>query len=170
MGRKCDYCVNKTQCKECKNTDKFIPSEEVRHYFQRSYVGVGGMDGYQYHWNSTNKNLVPTRHILISNTHYCPYCGELMYPIQRDISCMTIGYCCICQGAKTELEYKQKVDELKKKHENELYALQEEYRDKLTFCTNTLLEIKHRKEKEDMAFWNDKHNYFNTLDAKDIFI
>lgn len=178
MSKKCNYCVNKTQCEKCKNTDKFIPSEEVRHYFQRIYVGVSGIGGYEYMWNSTNKDLVPTQHIEIDRDDYCPYCGEIMYPIQgflaQGIENYTVtGSCCLCQGARDELEYKQKENELKKKHEEELYKLQQAYKDKLVYCTDKLLDIKQKKERHNYEFFSQhqKYNLFNSPnpDEKKIF-
>ena len=84
MGKLCDYCVNKGECKDCDKGwhDKFIPSDDVRKYFENGYVGVRGINGYMWRFVTTSKSLKPTHSILIGNTRYCPYCGEEMFPIQ----------------------------------------------------------------------------------------
>ena len=97
MVQLCNYCINKTQCNECdkKWKDKFIPSDDVRKYFNLYYVGVHGINGRTYSFNNTNEDLVSTHCMLIGSDHYCPYCGEKMWPIQDKKTLDVIGYCCI---------------------------------------------------------------------------
>ena len=174
MANLCNYCTNKTQCSECNRADKFIPTEEIKHYFQRYYVGCRGIDGYQYMWNSTNKELMPTQHIEIDNDEYCPYCGETMFPIQsflaKGIDNYTVtGTCCICQGARDELEYTQKQSERQRKHKQEQYELEQIYAKKLTYCTEKLLNIKQKKEREKINL-SFEYTFFNAPnDSKKIF-
>ena len=148
MGVRCNYCINKSQCSECDKgwKDKFIPAEEVESYFERHYVGVRGINGSEFGWNSSNPDLVPTRSITIGSTKYCAYCGETMFPIQGCLAqgmnnYAVTGYCCICQGARDELEYKAKEEELIRKHEQEKKELQNSYRERLKFCTEKLIDI-----------------------------
>ena len=152
MSVRCNHCINTSQCEECDKgwKDKFIPSKEVEHYFKNGYVGVRGINGLTYHWVSDNPDLVPTHSINIDGTRYCAYCGEEMFPIQgylaQGIDNYTVtGYCCICQGARDELEYKVKQEELTQKHEQEIKNLKNSYREKLKFCTKKLIDIKLKK-------------------------
>ena len=152
MSSKCNYCINKTQCSECDKgwKDKFIPSKEVEHYFDRRYVGVRGIDGCMYSWDSTNPKLVPTRSITIGHTKYCPYCGEEMFPIQGYLAQGIDNYdetgkCCICQGARDEIEYKLKREELAYKHKQEMNNLENSYKGRLKFCTEKLVDMQLKK-------------------------
>lgn len=170
MNQKCDYCINKTQCAECDKQcrDKFIPSDEVKKYFKRYYVGVHGVDGHAYHFDNLSENLVPTHIMWIGNTPYCPYCGHKMLAIQDDMvhHFRVIGYTCICQGARNEIEYEAKLKELKEKHEQEISELNREYNNKLVFCTDKLLEIKHAEEKRSLEFFGTKHGHMSTLNGE----
>ena len=78
MSLKCNHCINKEQCNECDKEwkDKFIPTKDVEHYFEKGYVGIRGIDGYTYGFNTTNTLLIPTHSICINGGYYCPYCGE----------------------------------------------------------------------------------------------
>ena len=110
----CNYCTNKESCKSCDKAwkDMFIPSEEVKDYFQKSYNGVRGINGYAYHFDTTNDSLVPTHHIIINGDYFCPYCGGEMYSIQDKDTFAVIGHCCICAGARAEIEYERKKKDL----------------------------------------------------------
>ena len=168
MSSRCNHCINKEQCNECDKgwKDKFIPSEEVKQYFNKSYVDVRGINGRVYSFNTTNESLVPTHSIQINGDRYCPYCGETMYPIQNNKTLSIIGYCCICQSARDEIEYEKKKKELEKKYDEELFNLRTEYRDKLTFCSDKLFEIKQRHDKKDFEFFKHNHDHFSTLNGK----
>ena len=102
---KCNYCVNKDFCSKCdsKWKDKFIPNNDVKKYFNYGYVGVRGIHGYVWSFDTTNEKLISTHAIKIYNSLYCPYCGEKMLTIQDRSSLATIGYCCICDGAMAEI-------------------------------------------------------------------
>lgn len=170
MSSKCNYCTNKSQCSECDKgwMDKFIPSKEVEHYFERYYVGVRGINGSRYEWNSSNPDHIPTHSITIGRTKYCPYCGETMFPIQgylaRGIDNYDItGYCCICQGARDELEYKNKQEELAQKHKQEMRDLEKSYREKLKFCTEKLIDMQLKKIIENCESPYE-YNYFSGVD------
>lgn len=164
MSSQCNHCINKEACAECDKDwkDKFIPSDEVKHYFVKAYCGMRGIDGRVYTWNSTNPSLIPTHYINIHNRPYCPYCGETMYPIQDKESLSVIGYCCICQGARNELEYEKKKKELEAKHQTELYDLKKLYENKLTFCSDKLFEIKQKEAERYFKLFASEHNHFNT--------
>ena len=159
---KCNYCINKTECDNCdkKWKDKFIPSEEVKHYFHKTNLG--------YMFDNFNTSLKSTHAIFIDsyNNPYCPYCGERMYHIQdKDTpNYDTIGYCCICEGTRAELEYEERRKDLLEKHEEELDSLKKEYSNKLTFCSDRLLEIKHEEDKR--RFSSRDFNHFCTLNGK----
>ena len=160
MKSQCNYCINKSECNECdKWLNKFIPSDEVKKYFNYSFCSG-------YHINTTNESLVSTHSIIIDNTYYCPYCGECMFSIQEKKTLIVIGHFCICQGARDELEYETKREELEKKHEKELYELECEYRDRLSFCSDKLLKIKQEKEKRRFDFFSHDYNHFSTLNGK----
>lgn len=165
---KCNYCINKTQCNKCDKywKDKFIPSEEVKKYFRYGYVGVRGLDGCIYNFDSTNEILVPTHSMYIEGKYYCPYCGERMYSIQSKDTLAIKGYCCICEGARNEIEYEKRKTELERKYEDELHSLNMEYKDKLTFCSDKLFEIKQRKERENFKFFSHDYTHFSTLNGK----
>lgn len=162
MSSECNFCTNKTQCAECDKgwLDKFIPSKEVASYFHRCYVGVRGINGSAYSFNTTNKDLIPTHHVVIDSRFYCPYCGEEMFPIQDSVTLAITGHCCICQGARDEIEYENKKKELEKKYEEESRSLQNEYRDKLSFCAEKLLEIKQEAERKHFEFFSPKNSHF----------
>ena len=170
MSLKCNHCINKTQCAECDKQwlDKFIPAEEVKHYFQKGYVGVRGINGSVYEFNTTNSSLKPTQAIRIGSRLYCPYCGEEMFVIQEGVTFMEIGHCCICQGARDEIEYEAKKAEIEKRYrlalEEEISELKHRYEDKLAFCTEKLLEIKHEKEKNALKSSRCTPNYLGVAD------
>lgn len=174
MSSKCNFCINKSQCSECDKgwKDKFIPSEDVRQYFRRDYVGVRGIDGWVYSWNSTNPDLIPTSNIDVGNCHcHCPYCGEEMFPIQGYLArgidnYTTTGYCCICQGARDELEYNRKLEELKQRHEQELCELENQYKDKLKYCSDKLFDMYISKIKKNFKEGPYKYGYFSTLNGE----
>ena len=170
MSSRCNHCINKSQCSECDKgwKDKFIPSKEVEHYFERHYVGVNGIDGRVYHWNSTNPNLIPTRSITIGHTKYCPYCGEEMFPIQGYLAqginnYAETGKCCICQGARDEMKYEVKRVELEYKHKQEMKDLENSYREKLKFCTKKLIDIQLKKIIENCET-SCEFSYFSNVD------
>lgn len=168
MDTVCNYCINKESCKNCNKAwkDMFIPSEEVKKYFQKSYNGVKGINGYSYHFDTTNDSLVPTHHIIINGDYFCPYCGEEMYPIQDKYTFAVIGYCCICEGAKAEIEYERKKNDLEAAYKKKISNLQAEYDDKLSFCSEKLFEIKQKRERNKFNFFSHDFNHFSTLNGK----
>lgn len=164
MSIKCKYCRNKNhQCKECDKDwkDKFIPNDEVFHYFNYNYCGTKGINGYTYDWDSTNSNLKSTHWVDISGIKVCPYCGEKVLPIQ-DRNLDIIGHCCICEGARAELEYESKKEDMRNRHSIELQELQNEYKEKLKFDSDKLLKIKQEKERYYFEFFDKTYNHFNT--------
>jgi len=165
----CKYCINKTYCEDCKEScyDRFIPSDEVKEYFYRSYVGVRGINGYTYSFNGINPSLSPTHSIYIKNTPYCAYCGEPMFYIYHShTDDIEKGFCCICESARAEMEYEKKKDELTSKYEEDLFKLQKEYKEKLTFCSEKLIEIKHQQELDALKFFKHERTHFSTLNGK----
>lgn len=167
MSLKCNYCINKEQCSNCDKSwkDKFVPSDEIKMYFNRRYCGVRGINGYTWDFNTTNISLKATHFIRIGNTYYCPYCGEVMYPIQENETLVVIGHCCICQGARDEIQYEEKKNELEAKHKEEIQNLMKEYKDKLSFCSEKLFDIKQQQEKESFQFFSHEYNHFSTLNG-----
>lgn len=168
---KCNYCVNKSQCDECRKDwkDKFIPSADVKQYFRYSYVGrTCGFDGWKYVFDNLNQNLVNTHSIVIEGKHYCPYCGESMYCIQDKEILAVVGYCCICDGARSEIEYEKEKAELERKHEIEMSELRCKYSYKLKFDSKKLLEIKQEMERKHLNFFRHDDCHFTTLNGKPI--
>lgn len=159
---RCRFCKkhNTQECKsECGskwNINYFVPKDEVKKYFSQ-----GDFD-------TMNDKLVPTHSINIDGNHYCPYCGESMFPIQDKNSptYATIGYTCICDGARSELEYNERLKELREKQQEELRELQNAYKDKLTFCCDKLFEIHQKREKEHFRFMKHTLNHFSTLNGE----
>ena len=126
-----------------------------------------GINGSRYEWNSTNKDLIPTHSIKIGYNRYCPYCGEKMFPIQGHLAqgiknYNTTGYCCICQGARDELEYKNKQEELAQKHRQEVQDLEKSYREKLKFCTKKLIDMQLQEIVEDCES-SYEYSYFSNI-------
>lgn len=163
MSIKCNVCINKDSCKDCKVgwEDKFIPNNEVKHFFEHCYAGTIGINGYVWSWNSTNSDLKPTHRLDIYGKNICPYCGEEMYPIQNK-NLDVIGYCCLCKGAQAELEYESKKTDMKNRHTVELQELQNYYKSSLTFCSKKLLEIKQQEEQRLAGFFDKEFTHFNT--------
>ena len=161
---------NKECCDKCdqKWMDQFIPSKEVETYFSYVYTGQGGFAGRSYQFKNANANLVPTHAIWIDNKPHCPYCGSSMYVIQDPETFTELGYCCICQGARDEIEYEKRKKELEEKYEKELVELEKSFRDKLKFRTDKLFEIKQKNEKEKFERYNCHVNtgHFSTLNGK----
>lgn len=168
MGNLCDYCINRESCKKCDKGwhDKFIPSDDVKKYFNHGYVGVRGIKGYVWHFDTTNEHLKPTHSITIGGTNYCPYCGEEMYLIQNMETLAKEGYCCICEGARAELVYEEKRKKLESDYQQKLHELQSEYSGVLSFKAEKLLEIKQKREKELLGFRSGHINHFSTLNGK----
>lgn len=163
MSIKCKYCTNTFFCKECDKNwyDKFIPNKEVKYFFNYNYCGRGGINGYTYDWDSTNPDLKPTHWVNIQGTKVCPYCGEKVLPIQ-DKNLNVIGHCCICEGARAELEYESKKEDMQNRHKIELIELENEYEEKLKFCSDKLLKLKQEKERYYFEFLDKTYNHFNT--------
>lgn len=160
---KCNYCANKNaHCTTCTNECNFVPIEEVKEFFLYNPYNNPMFSKYMY--DSTNNNLIKTHSIKINNEYYCPYCSDKMYPIQDKYSLKTYGYCCVCEGARAEIEFEKRLKDLKKKHEDEINELQSEYIDKLTFCTNKLIEIKVEKDKKSVV--NKELTHFCTLNGE----
>lgn len=160
---KCNYCSNKgVTCDTCKNENCFVPIDEVKEYFY--YNPYNNPIYSKYSYNSTSDKLVRTHHMRINHQYYCPYCGDVMYPIQDRISLVVYGYCCMCIGARAEIEYEKKMKELRKKHEKEIHDLQSEYVDRLSFCTDKLAEIKTENDKKRIE--DSECTHFRTLNGE----
>lgn len=163
MSNKCEYCTNTFFCKECDKDwkDKFIPKKEIKHFFNWNYIGIRGINGYIWSWNSTHPDLKPTHYVVINNKKYCPYCGEETLCIQ-DEDLNIIGHCCICDGALAELEFESKKEDMQYRHQIELQELENEYKEKLKFCSDKLLDIKQERERQRLKFFDRTYNHFNT--------
>ena len=172
MSSKCNHCINKEYCDTCDSVwkDKFIPSDEVEKYFKRSRSHRNeGVDGYTYYIDNTSEKLIPTKSVHIHGGHYCPYCGELMFVIQKETTLKQVGYFCICEGARAEIEYKNEKRLLDSKHEEESRELKRKYRGKLAYNSSKLLEIKQREERRSFEFHHRDGDttFFNTSE-KDV--
>ena len=163
----CNNCINKEMCCQCgKHKDKFIPNEDVRPYFQRVYIGTKGINGYIWRFNTTNEHLLETQGVSIYGELYCPYCGEKMHCIQERETLFVIGYCCFCEGARKELEYKKERKALEEKHKLEFWELEKEYEGMLDYDIPKLLETKISREKSKLH--NSNYSYFSTINGKRI--
>lgn len=145
--KKCKSCVNKERCQESGNlctphTSQFVPDDNSRQFFSRWWVGN---DKYEYHFDTKNPHWNHTHSISIDGINYCPYCGDVMYFLETDDK---KGYCCICDGARAEIEYERELDSMLKRHKYELTNLKKEWSEKLVFDVKKLFEIKQRNEKE----------------------
>lgn len=94
-------------------------------FFSRYYVGqyVNDADqfGYVTRWNTRHEELVPTK---CYHRTWCAYCGSRAFAIQPSHLGFDItGHSCSCKEAMDEVEYKQKLEQLKEKHEEEISAL-----------------------------------------------
>lgn len=173
MIGKCNYCINESACSECNKKrwlDKFIPSDNVKKYFKYSYNGVMGLGGkYTWDFDTTNPDLIETHSVTIDGKYYCPYCCEPMFSIQADIKKYNdysiTGHCCICDGARSEIEYEIEKDKLEKKHITECSELQEKYRESLKFDSEKLFEIKQANERKDFEFSSHGYTHFSTLNG-----
>ena len=175
----CNCCVNKDtdNCNSCteKNGNKynFVPRSDVRQYFSQCYVGH---DKYEYIWNSTNENMhTETHSVVIHNKHYCPYCANLMFPIQEKNTLKITGYTCFCEGALTEAVYKQARAELQRKYEDAVLELHNTYRPKLIANFTELFAIKQEEEKRYFEFFNSdprciSFNDNNTIDLESVLL
>lgn len=171
MSTKCNFCINKDRCSECDpdRLDKFIPSKEIESYFEKGFVGSKrGIDNHIWYFNTTNEDLIPTHVIDIFGKHICPYCGEEMYPIQKPITLAVKGYCCICQGARDEIEFETKKRALSEKHAQEMSKLENEYHNKLLFCEDKLFAIKRAIEKARWESSDHNHSHTSTRNCETI--
>ena len=168
MSDLCNYCVNKDECETCDKGwhDHFVPSEDVRKYFRNGYVGVRGINGYIWHFDTTDSSLVPTHSVRIGNTHYCPYCGGEMYPVQDEETLIVTGHCCICEGARAELEYEGKKKALEEEYRKKLHSLQSEYGKVLSFRADRLLKIRQKHERNSFSYRPGVLNHFSTLNGE----
>lgn len=160
MRVKCNHCINREECSSCKSNDRFIPSDEVKQYFEKDiYSG-------KYCFNPEDSLLKSTHVILINGVEYCPYCGEVMFSIPDKETFETVGHCCICEGARSEIEFEEKKAELEKKFNEELNALEGEYRSRLGFCSEKLLDIKQSVERKRFEFFSHEYNHFSKINGK----
>ena len=79
-----------------------------------------------------------------------------------------VGYCCICDGARSEIEYEKEKAELERKHEIEMFELRCKYSYKLKFDSKKLLEIKQEMERKHLNFFRHDDCHFTTLNGKPI--
>lgn len=173
---KCNYCINKEACELCDKgwKDKFIPNNDIWKFFNSVYVGVRGINGYVYTFNCDHPDLVPTHGIEIDGDIYCAYCGDKMQSVyetmdEYDFYGIHVGYCCFCDGAKKEIEYRTKKQELEQKYRKDLSDLDKEYRDKLVFCSDKLFEIKQNIEKRRFSNkCSNDYNYFSMINDEKI--
>ena len=161
-------CVNDGKWSRMQN---FEPTNETRKYFSRGWISDKDHD---YFWNSTHKDLQPTKAIEISNSHYCPYCVSRMFPIQNN-NLDVIGYTCLCDGAIAELEWKAEDKALRERHEKEIYELKEKYVSRVQSNLEALFELKQKKEKESFDFHHWNRTLFqmdskNIIDVEDLII
>lgn len=88
----------------------------------------------------------------------------MMY-IQDPLTLGVTGHCCICEGARAEIEYEKKLSDLKKAYETDCANLRSEYSNKLSFNTDRLIRIKHRIE---LGRSCRDLTHFNTINGKEI--
>lgn len=145
----CEGCGGR-DCGSCEHFAYFAPKPELRRYFRRREdAGTGGCL-----WETAGEALEPTATVRIGAHYYCPYCGGFAFPIGDPAEenpyrkTRIIGHCCLCDGARAELDYKQKRRVLLSLHARQLRLLEERYAPELTFRTRDLLTIKHLKDRD----------------------
>ena len=138
--------------------NNLIPSDGVK----QGSVGLGKQ---RYSFNTTNTDLIPTHDISIKGVHYCPYCGDIMFYVQEPRTYAVIGYCCLCEGARAEIEYETHKRALILENEQRLLSHQKEYADKLTFCSEKLFEIHQQMEQKHFRP-EPRLNHFATLNGE----
>lgn len=166
----CSFCklANMDTCKLCKQNKRFISNDDVKDYFRIIYTGTSDDYPYEYRLDNTNPMLKSTQHIRIRNRfgtyfYYCPYCGENMHLIQKPKTLEHVGYYCICEGARAELEYNEKRTELENKHKEELRQLESEYKERLTFDIKSLCDAKMNEEQKRIDYlYNNCTGFSNT--------
>jgi hypothetical protein len=149
-----------------------VHMEQPSKYHKLSYVGKGldgaNENGYRYSWESDHPELEPTSTFALSYTqHYCSYCCSEAYPIQAGLrsdlyghvdfnkrNFDVTGYTCICEGAEKEKELRYKLNELKKKHEQEEYELKKEYKPFLKVDKKRRLELQYKNDLKNLE-WNE---------------
>ena len=77
-------------------------------------------------------------------------------------------YCCICEGARAEIEYEKKLKELNEKFEDERARLRQQYSEKLKFDTDKLLYTKHKIESERSCLELNHFTSINDIKIDDI--
>lgn len=153
----CRICDNNgVKCKECDSyKNKFEPKNEYYKFFSRSSNGTEET----YHFNTTDEDLRITTSV---SGGICPYCGESMFYVQDRETLRTLGRTCLCDGAMAELEYLDKMRELKKKHQDDLIKLQNEYSDRLQYNKEKLFDIMINRLKKDFEWHKDSKVGFTT--------
>lgn len=165
MSKHCKVCVKNNNRDEncevcdCFKKNYFRPIESVEKYFPYSNVG--------YSWNSSSELLTPTTTIKVAGERVCPYCAEKPLPIQSRIrkyeDYSNTGYMCVCEGALKEIEFKEKLAELQKKHYEELEELKKSYRNDLVYNSDKLLNLEYALKKKEIDGNRDsyfKESYF----------
>ena len=93
-------------------------------------------------FDTSHKDLIPTKTVNIDGTIYCAHCGYEAYSIQGNLNKRSIfysrgdeeyyykttGYCCTCPQAIKEMKFIEELEQLKNKHEQEINELNEKYK------------------------------------------
>lgn len=136
-------------------------------YHTRGYVGEkNGEYGtpYRWSWDSSHPDLVPTATFKCGYDHYCAYCCGKAYPIQAGLRSQgfmhrfieedyeTTGYCCICEAAEQEKVFNGEMEELQKKHKEEVWALRERCKDALAFDVRKRIEMEYTNRLKELEW------------------
>jgi hypothetical protein len=172
-NRFCNICArqNSSFCENCLKNDEnlnFRPREHFKYMFTYSSCWKNKGET-AYFWNTTNDTAIETRTVTIGSDEYCPYCGRKALSLQRAIKTFDnysiTGYCCLCEGALAEIEYRKKEQELLVRYEKERSDLRKEWSSKLSFNMDKLFEIQEEKRRQKFNNYTKdfSNNYFTTI-------
>ncbi|ATF13595.1 hypothetical protein A616_16895 [Brevibacillus brevis X23] len=115
------------------------------------WVYTGGEIERKWIWDSSHEELEPTSTFKIEGGQYCSYCYNQAYPIQSGLrnrmeDYTVTGYCCICDAAEKEKEYRNEKAVMSKRHRQEEQELILKYANELKPNKKKRLEMLHRYE------------------------
>lgn len=167
----CSLCLNEGLdfCNQCEQFDLFSPKSAMKKFFRPKQTDDSRKCC---RWEPDETSIEQTTTIKIGSSYYCPYCGEYAFvvtdraaenPYKKN---EVVGRCCLCNGARAELEYKKKRVLLLGMHERQLQLLVQQYEEDLRFHTEDLLAIRHFKDKHFLkGIQGSKNSYFEQCAA-----
>lgn len=125
--------------------------ERPSKYHRWVFSGCKENNGYKWTWDSSHDDLEQTETFSIGGEHFCAYCCNKAYPIQAGLRnnmevYKVTGYCCICEAAEKEIEYRREHEKMIKRHQQEEQTLRMNYKKELKTNKKKRLEMLHRYE------------------------